>query len=247
MTFRDRIVLLVLALVLAGGNFAASAATLELSGPAGATCMINDQNLGFFPLDGPLDLESGIYTIKATLPGHFPFEKTIHLQSSQDWVRVHTGLLPLKKSTALQSNLLYAGLGQFYMDKKIKGWVFSLAETGGLLTALAAEAQRSNYRKDYLLLKHIYDTSISNDEIIENRSKSETAYNNMEDMEEMRNMGLMVAGGAVLLSILDALILFPSTEMGPGTVPLQTGFNSVDTNTNSDLLTSFHAGIRVDF
>ncbi len=247
MIFRDRITLLILALAVTCSGFAASAATLELTGPAGASCRINDQDLGVFPLSDPLTLEAGAYVITATLPGFFPFERTILIESENDWLRVRAGLLPLKKSTAWKSNLLYAGLGQFYMGKKTKGWVFALLETGGLLTALAGEAQRLNYRNDYLILKNKYDSSVNAVEIENYRRNTGTAYSNMEDMESLRNTGLMVAGGAIVFSILDALFLFPSAEMGPGTTPLQTSFNAQNAPSNSDFFTSFHAGIRVAF
>lgn len=243
MTLRNQIILLVCALAVTCSIGSVYAATLELSGPAGASCVINGQDLGFFPLEGPMDLESGIYTITATMPGFFPYEKTINLESQQDWVRIHASLVPLKKSTALKSNLLFAGLGQFYMGKKAKGWTFVLAESGGLLVALAGEAQRTNYRNDYLLFEESYSASINGDEIASYRSKSETAYSNMEDMENLRNLGLMVAGGAIVLSLLDALFLFPSAEVGTGSVPIQTGYHSLD----NQGFTSFHAGIRVGF
>lgn len=247
MTFRDRIVLLALALTTVCLCVSASAATLELSGPAGARVIINDQSIGIFPLSGPLELDPGYYDISTSLPGHFPFEKTVYFETSDEWVRVHAVLLPLKKSTAWKSNIAYAGLGQFYMGKKTKGWAFALAETGGLLVALAGEAQRLNYRNDYILFKDGYDSSINATDIAEYRLKSETAYANMKDMQSLRNTGLMVVGGAIVLSILDALFLFPSAEMGPGSTPLQTGFSTPDATLGSDLFTSFHAGIRVDF
>lgn len=247
MTFRDRIVLLVLALTTVCLGASASAATLELSGPAGARVFINDQSIGIFPLSGPLELDPGFYDISTSLPGYFPFEKTVYFETSEEWVRIHAILLPLKKSTAWRSNIVYAGLGQFYMGKKTKGWVFALTETGGLLVALAGEAQRLNYRNDYILYKDGYDTAINADEIATYRSKSETAYTNMEDMQSLRNTGLMIVGGAIILSVLDALFLFPATEIGPGSTPLQTGSSNPEASTGSDLFTSFHAGIRVGF
>lgn len=247
MTFRDRIVLLAVTLAVTWAAVAASAATLELSGPPGASCVINGMDLGFFPLEGPMELEPGLYDIVSTMPGYFPFEKTILLESGQDWIRVHASLLPLKKSTAWKSNLLYAGLGQFYMGKKTKGWIFVLAETSGLLTAMAGESLRLNYRNDYLILKDKYESSINAGDIAEFRSAADTAYTNMEDMQSLRNTGLMVAGGAIALSVLDALLFFPAAEVGPGTVPMQTGSHAPDAAMGSDFFTSFHAGIRVAF
>ncbi len=51
-----------------------AAVTLEITGPPGASLIINGQDMGFFPLDSPLDLDPGIYRIKSKLPGHIAYE-----------------------------------------------------------------------------------------------------------------------------------------------------------------------------
>ena len=65
--YKSLLIVLALSAVL---PVAALAATLEITGPPGASLVINDQDMGFFPLDGPLDLPAGIYNIKSKLRGH---------------------------------------------------------------------------------------------------------------------------------------------------------------------------------
>ncbi len=48
----------------------------------------------------------------------------------------------------------------------MRGWVYAAAETGGLLTALAGELQRSNLRKDYLVLQDAYDHAVNGNEAV---------------------------------------------------------------------------------
>ncbi len=197
------------------GNVA-TAATIELAGPAGAEVFVDGEAIGFLPFTGPLELLTGKYILRCELMGHQPFEKTIHLVSDQDRKIILTRLMPLRKRTAFSVNLLFAGLGQHYTGQNLRGWVYNALEAGGLLFALSGELQRSNYRKDYLLLMENYHKQINGEEIEKYRQEVMIAYSDMEDMEKQRDSGLMIAGGAVILSILDSILFFPSVEAGMG-------------------------------
>ncbi len=226
------------------------AATLEITGPAGASVVINDRIMGFLPLNQPLTLAPGLYDIKSELTGYLPFETSIVLDEVTDWKRLQIRPVIMSKTTAWTSSLLFAGLGQHYMGKSFKGYFFNAAEAGGLLLAIGGELQRSNYRKDYLLLKDKYDAAINPDDLDYYRRLADEAYANMEDMENRRNTGLLVAGGAIVLSILDAVFLFPGAEVGPGEVPLQTGsveFDGPGFSGNQNPLQTVHAGYKLEF
>ncbi len=226
------------------------AATLEITGPAGATVVINDRIMGFLPLNEPLTLAPGRYDIKSELTGYLPFETSIVLDEVTDWKRLQIRPVIMSKTTAWTSNLLFAGLGQHYMGKSFKGYFFNAAEAGGLLVAIGGELQRTNYRKDYLLLKGKYDSAINPNDLEYYQRLADEAYANMEDMEKRRNTGLLVAGGAIVLSILDAVFLFPGAELGPGEVPLQTGsveFDGPGFSGNQNLLQTVHAGYKLEF
>lgn len=224
----------------------AAAATLELSGPAGATVSLNDRVLGEFPLDGPLDLPPGNYTIRCTLAGHEPYVEAVRLAAIGAWQRVDVRLVPYSRRTAWSSNLLLAGLGQHYLDKGFRGYVYNAAEIGGLLTALVAELRRSNLQDDYLVLVDLYNGTVNADEITRLRGLADGKYQDMEDMESLRDTGLLVAGAAVAVSIADALINFPSVAAGGGAVPVQTAAVALpDVRTAPS--TAVHAGIRLAF
>ncbi len=229
----------------------AEAATLEITGPDGASVVVNDRIMGFLPLSHPLTLPPGQYVVQSELPGYHPFETRLTLFDVTDRQRLQIRPTRMSKRVAWTGNLLFAGMGQHYMGKGLKGYVFNLAEAGGLLTALAGELQRSSYRKDYLLFKDRYENSISINDIETYRAKSAQAYSDMEDMESLRNTGLMIAGGAVALSILDVLINFPSVETGYGEVPVQTGSLTSDWDLQENQyisgLGAVHAAIRLGF
>lgn len=201
----------------------AAAATLELTGPAGAMVSLNGRALGAFPLDGPLDLPPGSYTITCHASGYVGYEGTARLLSIQDWQRLVVRLIPLSRRTALGSNVLLAGLGQHYLGHPFRGYVYNAFEIGGLLTALAGELQRSNLQSDYYQIVALYNASINAEDIATLSQTAQAKFNDMKDMESLRDTGLLVAGAAIAVSIVDALLTFPHLEAGGGAVPVETG------------------------
>ena len=69
----------------------------------------------------------------------------------------------------------------------------------------------------------------------------------MKDQEDMRNLGLLVAGGAILVSVIDAIVFFPAVEAGAGPVPLDTGVLESGPWSNPAALTTVHASVRLEF
>ena len=224
-----------------------AAVTLEITGPPGASLVINGQDMGFFPLDGPLDLAPGIYVIKSKLPGFIAYEQELDLPVDLKWQRLAVRLIPYSRQTAWTSNLLFAGLGQHYLGKPIRGYIYNVAEAGGLLVALMAELERSNLRKDYLNLQEKYDASINADDLIRFREEADQAYSDMKDKEDLRNTGLIVAGSAIVISIIDAIVFFPSVEAGAGPVPLDLGAFEPGPWSDPNPLTTVHASVRLEF
>ncbi len=229
---------LVLASALCGG---ARAATLDITGPAGAAVFLDGAALGFFPLSGPVNTTTGRHDLRCEMPGYEVFRQELALEADGDELRVIVRMTPLSRRTAVGSNLLLAGLGQHYLGHSWRGYFYNAAEIGGLLTALGGAIQRSNYRQDYLLLRDRYAQAVNADEIADLRAATEKAYSDMEDMESLRDLGLAVAGGAVVLSMLDAWLSFPSVTVGAGVTPAATTANA---ETSAPAV---HAGLSLDF
>jgi hypothetical protein len=246
-TLRTVFLLTLLACCLAGPS--TQAAVLDLTGPDGASVAVNGRLRGYFPLEHPLDLGPGRYLVECSLPGHKDFSWTVVLDDESDWQRLHVRMTRYRKTTAVGSNILLAGLGQHYLDKPAKGWLFNIAEAGGLLTALVAEASRSNHRKDYLVLLEKYETGLNSEDLAYYRQKASETYQDMEDMEKLRDTGIMVAGGAIVLSMLDAWLLFPAVEVGPGPGVSDRPDANLDYSGTDlgDHLTTIHAGIKLGF
>ncbi len=226
---------------------AAPAATLDLTGPAGTAIKVNGLDLGTLPLAKPLTLGPGAYLVEGELRGFVAFSRTLRLADDNDHVALYVRLDRLSRKTAWTSSVLYAGLGQFYLDKPVRGWFYVAAESAGLLTALAGELQRSNYRSDYLVLQDAYDTTINADEALYYKQQADQAYANMEDAAKLRDTGLLVALGAITVSVLDALITFPQVDAGPGPVPPVTGWAPSLPTAPGNPLTTVHAAVKLTF
>ena len=122
-----------------------SGATLVLTGPDAVPVSLNDQELGIFPLEGPLDLKPGLYVVRCELSGYHPFVQEVRLESEDDWMKVHVRLVPFNKKTAIFSNILIAGSGQRYLGKRIRGWIYTGAEIGGLVAAISGDLSYPNH------------------------------------------------------------------------------------------------------
>ncbi len=222
----------------------AVAATVEITGPAGAEVLLDGTPLGFLPLGKPVTVTPGRHEIRCNLPGYADYREPVVLPREDDHLLLVIRLTPLRLRTAVGSNLLLAGLGQHYLGHGTRGWLYNATEIGGLLTALAGEIKRGDYRKDYLLLRSRYDEAINAEEIATFSAAMEKAYTDMEDMETLRDTGLAVAAGAVLISMLDAWLSFPAVTAGTGTLPVAGyGFPANPQPT----VQAVHAGLRLGF
>ncbi len=222
----------------------AAAATLRISGPPGATVKVNGHEVGILPLAAALELPRGTYTVTCEARGYQDFSATVVLGEDDAWSHLQVRPVRLSRKTAVTSNLLFAGLGQHYMGHGWRGWLYTAAEAGGLLAALAGEVQRVEYRDDYYLYEDEYNAAISPEEIAYYRDLSTQAYADMEDATGLRDTGLLVAVGAIAVSMLDAFLFFPGADIGPGPVPPMQSAAPRDAAADQFAL---HAGWRVAF
>ncbi len=230
-----------LILVLVGVANWAGAATLDIAGPPGAEIFLDGTSLGVLPLAGPVMTAAGNHELRCDLTGYIVYRQHIVLHNQDEQLLISIRLSPLSRRTAIGSNVLLAGLGPHYLGHHTRGWLYNAAEIGGLLTALAGELRRSDYRKDYLLLQDQYNAAINAEEIATLRNATEKAYADMEDMETVRNAGMAVAGGAIVLSMIDAWLSFPNLAIGPGTLPVASA------PFHGNRWPALHAGVRLGF
>jgi hypothetical protein len=78
-----------------------------------------------------------------------------------------------------------------------------------------------DHRDDYLILYDTYRNAIREQDIATAKAQADQAYRDMEDAESRRNTAFVVAASAVVVSVLDAWLRFPSVTSGPGELPVQ--------------------------
>jgi hypothetical protein len=189
----------------------------------------------------------GRYEITAELAGYREFTRILNVFDSDETATLHVRLQRLSRATAWRSNVLYAGLGHLYAGKRTRGIVYAAVETGGLLTATAGELRRSNLRKDYLTLLRDYDAAINADVITRLRGEADAKYAEMKDAQSLRNTGLIVAGAAVLVSVVDVLLTFPRVAAGPGPVSPTAARLDAGHGPAAIVATGVHAGVKLTF
>lgn len=236
--------LAIVALALPAGH--ATAATLQLAGPAGAEVRINGATAGFLPLAEPLTLPPGSYEIACDLPGRQPFRTVVRILQDDEWRHVTIRVLPYGRRTAVLSNLALAGLGPRYLGKPGRGWLYSAAEIGGLAAALYGELARSNAQDEYLLALDAYGEAINAEDIAVRRAAADAKYRDAADAADLRDLGLAVAAGAVVVSMLDSWLTFGSVTGGSGALPADTA-TAACTPPATDAGPAFHTAVRLGF
>ncbi len=204
-----------LALTLAGP---AAGATLLLTGTPGAAVRLDGRELGTLPLDAQ-DVAAGAHTLSATLKGMLPLDLEMRIDAEDAVVRHHLRLQPMSRRDAVSYSLLLAGLGQRYEGRPTLGWILTATEVGGLLTALAGELAVQNHRDDYDLAMANYREALLPDEVAFYRDQADDAWTAADDAGRLRDTAAAVAVGAVVVSVIDAWLRFPSLEAGAGPAP----------------------------
>jgi hypothetical protein len=235
-------VFLIVAALLPGSG--ATAATLQLAGPAGASVTLNGRAIGFLPLAEPLTLPAGTWELLCEMPGRIPHRQTLVFVTDDEWLHVTALLEPYRRSTAVWSNVLLAGLGSHYLGHSTRGWFYSIVEVGGLVTALGAEIARSDANDEYLLAMDAYSQAIDAEEIAIQAEAAEGYQQEAADAAELRDLCLVAAAGAIVVSMLDSWLSFGSVAAGAGDFPSDSGTGH---SMGPSASPSFHSALRLEF
>ena len=197
----------------------AAAATLEVDGPAGAAVTVDGAQIGQLPLASPVALEPGLHVVTCALRGCELFTADVLIVQEGAAHRLCARLIPLRRRDGVLYSFVFAGLGQRYIGRPTLGWALTGLEAGGLVAGLAGELSLRNRRDDYAVLYDAYLNAITDEEIAARRAEAEAAWSRADDAESLRRTGLLVATGALVVSVLDAWLRFPSLEAGAELLP----------------------------
>ncbi len=221
--------------------------TLFLTGTPGARVTIDGQDVGTLPLDGPLTLELGRHDVVAALPGMETMAVEVIAETETHVLNLHLRLTPLSRRTAVTQSLMLAGSGQRYEGRPTLGWILTGIEAAGLLTALLSEMSAQNHEDEYLLARQLYEESFDANDLAHYKAQMLDEHDSLTRALDLRNAALLAAGGAVLVSVLDAWLRFPSAEMGPGPRPIPPGDSYSMGAATARSNRGFHLGWRLGF
>ncbi len=225
----------------------ATGATLVITGSPGAQVTVDGQPVGTLPLDSPLTVTLGRHTVAAERPGMVPMEREIIAESDLHTFRLHLRLTPLSRKSAVLRSVMLAGSGQRYEGRRTLGLALTGVEVGGLLTALLSDMFAQNYKDEYLLALDDYENAFVTADLEYYKELMNEKHDSMSSALDLRNVALAAAAGAVVVSVLDAWLRFPTAEMGPGPRPVPPSDQfSLGASRPTDR-SGFHLGWRLSF
>ena len=198
----------------------AAGATLILTGTPGAHVNLDGHDIGTLPMDAFMNIDLGRHHLEAVLPGMETASMKVVVETESQILRVNMRLTPLSRTLATTQSLLLAGAGQRYEGRPTLGWALTGVETMGLLTALVAELSAQNHEDDYLLARDEYAAAFTADDLAYWRAKMQDEHDSLASATDLRDAALIAAGAAVLYSVIDAWVRFPSPDVGPGPRPV---------------------------
>lgn len=224
------------------GPSLAAAATLQLAGPAGTRVSVDGAPVGVLPLAAPLTLAVGPHEITGELAGLQPHRLQVSFENDDEWRHVTLHPLPYQRRIAVLSNVVLAGTGQRYLGHPKRGLLYSAVEVGGLVTALLSEVSRANAHDEYLRALDVYHQAVNQDEVIAARVAVDAKLQDTRDAADRRDLGLLAAAGAVVVSMADAWLSFGHVTAGGGELPPATAALAVPSSAPG-----FHTAVRLDF
>lgn len=238
---------LLTAIALSALALPAAGATLVLTGTPGAQVVIDGTPAVTLPMDGPVTLTDGWHTVTAERPGMQTIRRKFVAEGAHQTIRLHLRLMPMSRTRAVMQSFVLAGSGQRYEGRPTLGWVLTGVEVGGLLTALVADMSAQNSKDAYQLAIDDYNQAFLPDDLADYRARAEDEHASMKSALDLRDAALVAAAGAVVVSVLDAWLRFPSAEMGPGPRPVPPSDSiSLDTSRRT-AGGGFHVGWRLSF
>lgn|GEM_PF-3261652 len=187
------------------GAGTAQAATLDVTGPAGAEVLIDGQSYGALPLDAPLELPvKQLMILQVRRGGYSTHEQQIYLNEPTTEMVVEIELLPLGRRTAMVSSAILAGSGQFYQGRMTAGWIQMGLQVAAWSSVVYGELTFQNRRDDYEDLNQKYQDALAPSEITRLRDERDTAWNELDDAKTWRNASLGAVALIAAYSVFDA-------------------------------------------
>lgn len=208
MPLRTTLILLILAAI----AMPALGAELLVRGTPGATLRVDGEVVGLLPLDDPLELSEGEHELQLSLRGYRTHRSDFELSDAEFRV-MDLQLGALEPRTAAAASAVLAGLGQIYSGRPKTGAVFLGLQISAAVTAVLLENEYKQRREDYQRAHLAYSEAIEPEEIALLRPQVESAWNDLNDLEPIRDGFVYSIFAIALVSAAEAWWNFPHLEV----------------------------------
>jgi TolB-like protein len=182
------------------------AGRIELSGlPLATDVFIDQEFIGTTPMNDQ-ELRIGTYDLKLRKSG---YEKGSTQQLSIKHSQVISAMFnlsPQSKSTSLKRSALWPGSGQFYVERRTAGWIYSVGEAVALGYLVYAITDHNTKADDYNTARDAYNSAITSIDISSTYIAAESAQNDAQSAESKVLAAAGIAGGLYIWNLVDAFL-----------------------------------------
>lgn len=119
---------------------------------------------------------------------------------------------PKTKLGAMLRSTVFPGLGQFYSDKSMWGYIWIGTEAAVGVLAYLSYSQYKSSHSDYTSFRDQYNSATDPALIAEYRSKSESSHSEMETANDQMKLMLYAGAGVWVANMVHAYLVGPSKE-----------------------------------
>jgi hypothetical protein len=192
--------------------------TLQVSGgPEGTEVRLNGRSIGTLPIEEPVRVEAGIYTLEARLPGHYPVTRSVALAGGT-LVREALTLTPVGKGDV--DGEPPPPVGRVEAEPESRGaswltWTFGgLAVAAGIGTALAWSTRE----------RHVENWNDDSQCLRAGQTRGEVCASE-RDSGDRAETWMWIAGAATGAFTVASVISFWADSSGDATEPADTAFD----------------------
>lgn len=192
-----------LVLVILGPTMA-RAATIDVTGPAGAEVSIDGAARGVLPLPRPLPVEPGRRILEVRKRGHVTHQEVVEVTSPDHAIQIDVDLISLNRWQAMGSSAVLAGLGQLYQSRPTMGWTMLALQVGAWGWLFYSEDQYKSARDDYLTELTAYEAETDRFDIVARRDATLAAFDDVESKNDLRTYATITVIAIGAWSVFDA-------------------------------------------
>ena len=173
--------------------------------PPGTDIFVDGDHVGVAPCDN-IPVGVGVHTVQLRHSGFRNGDRQPFEMTRGAILTVGFELQPKSRNSILKRSLLWPGRGQFYAERPVAGWIYTLG-TLGSIGYLALNITDYNTRvQEYNDAKLEYDRAISADDIQRTYTAKELVYSEAEDAQTQVLVASAILGGIYLWNLLDAVL-----------------------------------------